>query len=333
MDRIFEEITAGLDAPHKREPQRLLGLIRLLGELYNYSVVSAPIIYELMYTIINYGHRIDKSSDAAAAGGAEAPGAAATSASAQLPCTVAQSLHKFDPRKSSDIDPPADCFRAQMICEALNTCGAYYVRGQAKERLTRFLVYFQRYLLTKPLLPTHIEYAVLDMLDNLEELARTAAAAAIVKVKQNAAQNSAKGAALSPAVLATIAATAMTEVIAAGPQFARYDTMETVQAAIEALETKPEESRQDDGDDDQDDDGDDEEEDAGEDDGDDLRARHGDYPEGEEDVEQLGEGVDEAEALERDLRAEEVRCVYFIDCCHRYTVALTELAICVTCRA
>ena len=30
--------------------------MRLLGELYNYSVVSAPVIYELLYTVINYGH-------------------------------------------------------------------------------------------------------------------------------------------------------------------------------------------------------------------------------------------------------------------------------------
>jgi hypothetical protein len=30
--------------------------VRVLGELYNYSVVSAPVIYELLYTVINYGH-------------------------------------------------------------------------------------------------------------------------------------------------------------------------------------------------------------------------------------------------------------------------------------
>lgn len=24
--------------------------------MYNYSVVSAPVIYELLYTVINYGH-------------------------------------------------------------------------------------------------------------------------------------------------------------------------------------------------------------------------------------------------------------------------------------
>lgn len=84
---------------------------------------------------------------------------------------------------ASDLDLPGDLFRAQLVCEALNTCGAYYVRGQAKERLSRYLVYFQRYLLTKPLLPTHIEFAILDTFDNLEELARSAAIASAVKSK------------------------------------------------------------------------------------------------------------------------------------------------------
>jgi MIF4G domain len=93
---------------------------------------------------------------------------------------------RYDPRVVSDLDLPADLFRAQLVCEALNTCGAYYVRGQAKERLSRYLVYFQRYLLSKPLLPTHIEFAILDTFDNLEELARSAAIASAVKLKSAA---------------------------------------------------------------------------------------------------------------------------------------------------
>lgn len=45
-------------------------LVRVLGELYNYSVVSAPVIYELLYTVINYGHlkEVKAGSEAAAPG-------------------------------------------------------------------------------------------------------------------------------------------------------------------------------------------------------------------------------------------------------------------------
>ena len=38
----------------------------------------------------------------------------------------------------------------------------------------------------KPLLPTHIEFAILDTFDNLEELARAAAIASAVKVRSAA---------------------------------------------------------------------------------------------------------------------------------------------------
>jgi len=70
------------------------------------------------------------------------------------------------------VDPANDLFRAQLVCEILNTCGMYYVRGLMKEKLNRFLVYFQRYLLTKQFIPIHIEFSILDTFDNLEELAR-----------------------------------------------------------------------------------------------------------------------------------------------------------------
>jgi regulator of nonsense transcripts 2 len=81
-------------------------------------------------------------------------------------------VNKYDPRVQSEIDAPSDLFRAQLVCEILNTCGVYYVRGHSKEKLTKFLTYFQRYLLTKQYIPLHIEFTILDTLDNLEELAR-----------------------------------------------------------------------------------------------------------------------------------------------------------------
>ncbi len=129
----------------------------------------------------------------------------------------------------------------------LHTGGAYYVRGQARERLHRYLVYFQRYLLTKPLLPTHVEFAILDTFENLEELARAAAVAALVKARTGGAKAGPKGkkkAYAEAAKLEAITATATAEVLSMGPLFARYDSMEAVQGAIEALEVKPYEEPQ-----------------------------------------------------------------------------------------
>lgn len=58
MDRILEEVQRGLDSPYKREIQRLLGVARLLGEMYNYAAVSSALVFELLYHLINFGHDV-----------------------------------------------------------------------------------------------------------------------------------------------------------------------------------------------------------------------------------------------------------------------------------
>lgn len=157
VDRILEEVQRGLESPHKREAQRMLGVCRLLGELYNFTVIPSTIIYDLLYHIINFGHDVPESIESSAS-------------SSNSKILISNSNRKFDPSIPSDLDAPDDLFRAQMVCDLLNTCGAYYVRGPVKDKLNRFLVYFQRYLFSKPFIPMHIEFAILDTLDNLEEL-------------------------------------------------------------------------------------------------------------------------------------------------------------------
>ena len=58
--------------------------------MYNYSVVSAPVIYELLYTVINYGHLkepVKLSEKEKDAGGS-------TSLSA-IPVSVGEAPHRF----------------------------------------------------------------------------------------------------------------------------------------------------------------------------------------------------------------------------------------------
>ena len=107
VDRILEEIQRSMDAPHKREPQRVLGLVRLLGELYNYSVVSAPVIYELLYTAINYGHMLETPPSTVAGSGLPPPTGATdlstsssstSTSSTALPVTVGQAPNRYHPK-------------------------------------------------------------------------------------------------------------------------------------------------------------------------------------------------------------------------------------------
>lgn len=191
VDVLFEEIMRGLSAPHKREQQRMLSYTKLMGELYNFSAVSSVGVFDMLHMFLSFGY-----------GDTLVP-----HPSISLQDLIAPK--RGDPKLPNELDALTDFFRIQLVCELLGTCGSYFVKGAAKERLQEFLAYFQRYLFCKPALPLHTEFAVLDLFDNLEQMARDAAKRQ--KDKSN---------------------------IPAGPHFVKYDTYEDVQVAIKAIEAK-----------------------------------------------------------------------------------------------
>src|SRR5690242_18186314 len=46
-----------------------------------------------------------------------------------------------------------DCLRIRLVVQLLEACAEYFVVGQSRARLDKFLAYFQRYLFCKPGLP------------------------------------------------------------------------------------------------------------------------------------------------------------------------------------
>jgi hypothetical protein len=292
VDRLLEDVQRSMETPYKREVQRALGLVRLLGELYNFTAVSSQLILDFLYHVINFDHAVGRAeatnttattATAAAAavasnnsttagsawnstgtgtgfgtgtgtGSAAGPVGAftailtdyagAAAAALALPTPPANSAApslsaalgkvKYDPRTPSEVDPVTDLFRAQLVCELLNTSGMYFVHGVARQKLSRFLTYFQRYLLTKQFIPLHVEFSILDCFDSLEEQAQEAAA-------ESQRKKGPKGAAAAAAAAAAVGAPSGCS--ASGTIFVRYDSLEAVQAEIDVLESVPEEER------------------------------------------------------------------------------------------
>jgi regulator of nonsense transcripts 2 len=195
LDYILEEIRRALEVPYRREPQRLLGIVRLLGELYVLESINATTLYDTLFMIIHFGH--EKPIDPQRQALAESLGLDRTA-------RHARPNWYFDPCVQSDLDGPTDAFRAILVCELLNACASQLTRNAARGRLSEFLTYFQRWLLTKPSLAMHIEFTILDAWEVLE----------------------------------TEAAKHQKDQKFQGPFFTRYDTMNAVQTAIEAIELK-----------------------------------------------------------------------------------------------
>ncbi|CAJ1975643.1 unnamed protein product [Sphenostylis stenocarpa] len=133
VDEVLEEIRVGLELNDYGMQQRRIAYMRFLGELYNYEHVDSSVIFETLYLILIYGH-----------GTSEPSG------------DIMEFVHESC--QQDVLDPPEDCFRIRLIITLLETCGHYFDRGSSKRKLDRFLIHFQRYILSKGALPLDIEF-------------------------------------------------------------------------------------------------------------------------------------------------------------------------------
>ncbi|XP_044461483.1 regulator of nonsense transcripts UPF2 [Mangifera indica] len=128
VDEVLEEIRLGLELNDYGMQQRRIAHMRFLGELYNYEHVDSAVVFDTLYLILVFGHG-----------------------------TPEQDV----------LDPPEDCFRIRMVITLLETCGHYFGRGSSKRKLDRFLINFQRYIISKGVLPLDIEFDLQDLFAEL----------------------------------------------------------------------------------------------------------------------------------------------------------------------
>nr|XP_043631747.1 regulator of nonsense transcripts UPF2 [Erigeron canadensis] len=128
VDEVLEEIRLGLEINEYGMQQRRIAHMRFLGELYNYEHVDSSVVFDTLYLILAFGHGTEE---------------------------------------QDMLDPPEDCFRIRLIITLLETCGHYFGRGSSKRKLDRFLIHFQRYILSKDPLPLDIEFDLQDLFADL----------------------------------------------------------------------------------------------------------------------------------------------------------------------
>ena len=57
VDTLLEQITLGLEQNDFKFNQRRLAEAKYLGELYNYKMVDSPVIFDMLYRVVTFGHR------------------------------------------------------------------------------------------------------------------------------------------------------------------------------------------------------------------------------------------------------------------------------------
>ncbi|CAM6103727.1 unnamed protein product [Calypogeia fissa] len=128
VDEVLEEIRIGLEMNDFGMQQRRIAYMRFLGELYSYRLLDSTVIFDILYLLIFFG---------------------------------------YGTPSQDTLDPAEDCFRLRMIITLLETCGQFFDRGSSKRRLDRFLLYFQRYVLSKGVIPLDVEFDLQDLFADL----------------------------------------------------------------------------------------------------------------------------------------------------------------------
>lgn len=195
LDSVLEELQLAIEYPSFKDQQRTLTMARLLGELYSASLSSGQLIIQQLYKFINFGHEIppalreasekviEKSQDdnavpTSTGGVAHVIKEDEEMEDSQLevkekvpeqPTPVAVSKYsKYDPRVPSLLDTSNTVFRVKLVCTLLETVAKTIVTRNNLSKLEGFLTAFQRYLFTKSILPTEVEFSLLDTFDMID---------------------------------------------------------------------------------------------------------------------------------------------------------------------
>lgn len=113
------------------ERQKRISFIKFFGELYNYTAIEIDMIFKILYFTLEAGND-------------------------QTNLTYRHITDSKD-----------DIFRISLICTLLETVAPHLKKKKYKNAVDKFLVFFQRYILTKSYIPINVEFHVLDVLDTL----------------------------------------------------------------------------------------------------------------------------------------------------------------------
>lgn len=127
VDQVLENIRRGFETNIYNMNQQRVSTMKYLGELYIYRLVSSSLIFDTLWSLVTFGHRMSSP-----------------------PLFMAPVLTKPTPADGKPmpgqpcpIDMPDDFFRIRLVCVLLDTCGMCFDKGSQRRKLDNFLTFFQ----------------------------------------------------------------------------------------------------------------------------------------------------------------------------------------------
>ena len=136
VDALMDQIKSSLEDNQSMSQQRQVMSLKFLGELYNFCVVESTLIFDTLYLLINLLHNNN---------------------------IVAE----MDSNESTNENNNNESFRIRLVCTLLDTCGQYFDKGSSKKKLDKYLLYFQKYILSRSSISMDVEFMISDTLELL----------------------------------------------------------------------------------------------------------------------------------------------------------------------
>lgn len=136
IDYLLEDVRATIDANEPGMRQTRVVQLIFLSELANLNAISSNVVFDILYLLISLGHSVGP-----------------------------------DHSIISSSDPPYDHFRARLVYTLLKHCRALTSIDFAPRTRT-FLLFFQRYMFLKQVLPLDLEFDIQQLFAGFPELMR-----------------------------------------------------------------------------------------------------------------------------------------------------------------
>ncbi|KAL7751572.1 ATP-dependent RNA helicase [Sorochytrium milnesiophthora] len=131
LDFVLEDVRLGMEQNLFKHNQRRVTMVLYLGELYNFRVASAAVVFDTLYSLLTFGH----------ANG--------------IPTPEGNPL----------LDANTDYFRIRLVCTLLDTCCTFLDRGANRRKIDAFLALFQLYIQAKAPPPMDVEFVIQDLFE------------------------------------------------------------------------------------------------------------------------------------------------------------------------
>ncbi|GAA98251.1 uncharacterized protein L969DRAFT_342336 [Mixia osmundae IAM 14324] len=133
IDQVLENFRLGLDQNSFKQNQQRIATVKYLGELYVYRVVDSRVIFDVLWSLVTFGHPEGRPW----------------------------------PDYNSPTDPQDDYFRIRLVATLLDSVGPFFDKGGLKVKLDGFMTFFELYLFCKKPLPIEVEFLVSDLFEKL----------------------------------------------------------------------------------------------------------------------------------------------------------------------